>query len=319
MSKFTYEFQKYLCDPSTINNYIDKYGIAIIPVLDENECNKMIEYKWELLEFLTSNFEIPIDKLNKDTYNQIINLYPSHRMLLKHWKVGHSKLAWYVRQNPKVINIFKEIWKEDDLITSFDACSIYILDKPVRENISWFHVDQSYTRNNRECIQGWINAYDTNVGDSTLIILENSNNYHKKFQEHFEITNTKDWYKLNETEIQFYIENDCKIKAIKCPKGFAVLWDSRTVHYGNPVQKIDNFNYRCVVYICMVPRNFATKKQLEKRTKIFMEGRMTSHWPHKPIYVSKYPQTYGKPIMNIKDIHMDEIKSYIDNTGYKLI
>lgn len=319
MSKFTYEFQKYLCDPSTINDCIDKYGIAIVPVLDDKECNKMIEYKWELLEFLTSDFEIPIDKLNKETYNQIINLYPSHRMLLKHWKVGHSKLAWYVRQNPKVINIFKNIWKEDDLITSFDACSIYILDKPVRENISWFHVDQSYTRNNRECIQGWINAYDTDVGDSTLIILENSNNYHKQFQEHFEITNTKDWYKLNEIEKQFYIEKGCNIKAIKCPKGFAVLWDSRTVHYGNPVQKIDNFNYRCVVYICMVPRNFATKKQLEKRQKIFQEGRMTSHWPHKPVYVSKFPQTYGKPIMNIKDISIDDIKSYIDTNGYKLI
>ena len=67
-------------------------------------------------------------------------------MLLQHWKVGHSKLAWNVRQNPKVIEAFKKIWDSDDLITSFDGASIYILDKPTRESKSWFHVDQSYMR-----------------------------------------------------------------------------------------------------------------------------------------------------------------------------
>jgi ectoine hydroxylase-related dioxygenase (phytanoyl-CoA dioxygenase family) len=319
MSKFIYEFEKYLCNLSNINHTIDKYGVAIIPILDEKECEEMIKYKWELLEYLTSNFLIPIDRNNKETYKQIENLYPSHRMLLKHWKVGHSKLAWFIRQNPKVINIFKSIWNEDDLITSFDACSIFILNKSVRENNSWFHVDQSYTRNNFECVQGWINGYDTDEGDATLIILENSNKFHKMFQEYFKIKNKKDWYKLTTDEISFYIKNGCSIKAIKCPKGHAVLWDSRTVHYGNPIQKVDKYNYRCVVYICMVPRNFANKKQLEKRKKIFEECRMTSHWPHNPIYISKYPQTYGKPLMNIKDIEIEDIKSFINNDGYKLI
>ena len=32
----------------------------------------------------------------------------------------------------------------------------------------WLHTDQSYLRNDFECVQGWINAYDTNEGDATL-------------------------------------------------------------------------------------------------------------------------------------------------------
>ena len=228
---FSYEFEKYLTDKENIKTTILKYGIAICPILDNKECEEMINNKWNLLEYLTSNFEIPIDRNNKETYKQILELYPNHKMLLQHWKVGHSELAWNVRQNPKVKEVFSKIWDTDDLIVSFDGASIYILDKPVRIQNSWFHVDQSYTRNNFECIQSWINAYDTNEGDATLVILENSHNFHKECRDEFNITDTKDWYKLTQENIAFYENNNCLVKSIKCPKGYGVFWDSRTVHY----------------------------------------------------------------------------------------
>jgi len=189
---FVYEYEKYLCDTENIKGNVEKYGVAIAPLLDSNECDEMIINKWDLLEHLTKNFDTPIDRNNKDSYKQIHELFPNHKMLLQHWKVGHSKLAWNVRQNPKVIEAFKKIWDSDDLITSFDGASIYILDKPTRESKSWFHVDQSYTRNGFECIQSWVNAYDTNEGDATLVILENSNKYHADFQKEFNITDKKE-------------------------------------------------------------------------------------------------------------------------------
>ena len=101
--------------------------------------------------------------------------------------------------------IFSKIWNTNDLIVSFDGISIYILNKPTRIQKSWFHVDQSYTRNNFECVQSWINAYDTNEKDATLVILENSHNFHKKFQEFFNIIDKKDWFKLNQEHYNFYI------------------------------------------------------------------------------------------------------------------
>jgi hypothetical protein len=69
----------------------------------------------------------------------------------------------------------------------------------------------------------------------------------------------------------------------------------------------------------MVPRNFANKKSLDKRLKIFNELRMTSHWPNKPTLFSKFPRTYGKPLKEIKDITMEEVKTYINTEGLKLI
>ena len=119
----------------------------------------------------------------------------------------------------------------------------------------------------------------------------------------------------------FYISKGCREVAIKCPRGYGVFWDSRTLHYGNPVQKTasDNYNYRCVVYICMTPRILAISKDLEKRKKIFADLRMTSHWPHKPRLFSKVPQTYGKKILDIADIDMNMVKEYINEVGLKLI
>jgi hypothetical protein len=69
----------------------------------------------------------------------------------------------------------------------------------------------------------------------------------------------------------------------------------------------------------MVPRNFAKKKDLEKRLKIFNELRMTSHWPHKPKLFPKIPQTYGKEIKKIADITMEEVSEYITIEGMNLI
>tara|TARA_B000000437_G_scaffold127501_1_gene92586 strand:+ start:7319 stop:8284 length:966 start_codon:yes stop_codon:yes gene_type:complete len=320
--QFNYEFDKYLCDSKNIKKTIEKYGVAICPLLDVDECEEMINNKWNLLEHLTKNFEIPINRNDKKTYKQITELFPMHKMLLQHWKIGHSELAWKVRQNPKVINAFSEIWNTTDLITSFDGVSIYILDKPNRDCKSWFHVDQSYTRNNFECIQAWVNAYDTNEGDATLVILENSNNYHSDFQKHFNIKDKADWFKLqNKEQYDFYISKGCKEVAIKCPRGYGVFWDSRTLHYGNPVQKSasDNYNYRCVVYICMTPRMLASKKDLEKRKKIFNELRMTTHWPHKVKLFPKQPRTYGKQILNIEDIDIEMVNKYITDIGLNLI
>jgi hypothetical protein len=69
----------------------------------------------------------------------------------------------------------------------------------------------------------------------------------------------------------------------------------------------------------MVPRNFAKKKDLDKRVDIFNELRMTSHWPHKPKLFPKVPRTYGKKIKNISDITIEQVSNYITIEGLSLI
>jgi hypothetical protein len=49
-----YEFEKYICTKETLKYTIDNYGVAIIPnVLDENECNNMVNKIWDFFEHIT--------------------------------------------------------------------------------------------------------------------------------------------------------------------------------------------------------------------------------------------------------------------------
>ncbi len=46
------EYKSYYCELENVNEYLDKYGIAVIKnVLTENECNKYIEKAWKNFRF----------------------------------------------------------------------------------------------------------------------------------------------------------------------------------------------------------------------------------------------------------------------------
>ena len=64
-----------------------------------------------------------------------------------------------------------------------------------------------------------------------------------------------------------------------------------------------------------MPRQLATKKELEKRRKAFEEMRMTTHWPCKVKLFPKMPRTYGKELPTISSIE----KPNLEEIGYKLV
>lgn len=97
----------------------------------------------------------------------------------------------------------------------------------------------------------------------------------------------KDWRKIEEKELEHY--EMCPERRIACTKGDMVLWDSRTVHYA----KQGKDRLRCVIYICMQPARLASKKDIEKKRQAFLNGRMTTHWPCKPVLFPKNPRTWG--------------------------
>ena len=119
---------------------------------------------------------------------------------------------------------------------------------------------------------------------------------HKAFADHFKITDKSDWYKLSETEEQWYIQQGCTPKKIQCPKGSMVFWDSRTIHCGVEAEKHRHEqNFRAVIYLCYTPRAWITKANLQKKQKYLEELRTTNHYPQKPKVFSKTPRTYGGP------------------------
>lgn len=305
-----YEGEKYFCTKETLQETLDRFGVAVIPnVLTTEETTNMLSGMWDFFEKITETWEHPMNRNDKSTWVGIHKLFPMHSMLIQYFSVGHAQVSWDLRQNEKLVDIFAHFWKceKHQLLTSFDGLSFNmpfeVTKRGYNRNNTWYHTDQSFLRDKFECMQSWVTGLDVEKDDATLAIYEGSNKYHKEFAEAFQVTNKADWYKLNKAEEQFYIDKGCEKKKIMCPAGSLVCWDSRTIHCGVEANKTrQNEKFRAVIYLCYQPRMKASKAQIKKKRKAFEEMRSTSHWPCKVKLFPKNPRTYGNPLPEITQI-----------------
>ena len=305
-----YEGEKYFTTQEGLKDTLDSFGVAIIPgVLNEDECDAMNAGAFDYLETVTAKFDTPIRREEQDSWGELSKLWVKHSMLMQHWKIGHAQYVWDVRQNPKVYNTFATLWDTpaEDLLVSFDGASIHFPPELTKKGWfrgnTWLHSDQSFTRNELECVQAWVTANQVREGDATLAFMEGSHRFHKAAAEKFNITEKGDWYKLSDEEMMFYEDSGCELHYIKCPAGSIVYWDSRTIHCGQEAMKTRaEPNTRNIVYVCYTPRKLATKATLTKKQKAFNEMRTTNHWPHKPKLFPVNPRTYGQEIAEIAEI-----------------
>lgn len=311
--------------PERIRETVEKFGFAIVPnLLSREECTKFLSEFWRTLNNITSEWNVPIEEKDEKSWTSFYNLFPMHSMLLQHFGIGHAQFVWNLRQNPKIIECFQQIWNETDLLVSFDGVSFHLPPEKTKRGWyrqSWLHTDQRYTSNRFECIQSFVSLLETNSDDATLQVLVGSHKLHSKFaqkfkgQPQFEKNKNKDWYKLNDEEKRFYTERGCELKRIACPEGSLVLWDSRTIHCGvEPLKSRLKPNFRAIVYLCYMPRSLCSEKLLKKKRKAFEEQRMTSHWPAKVKLFPKVPRTYGKELLEIKRLKKPEL----NDTGKRL-
>ena len=301
---------KYITTKDLVLDTMKEHGVAIIPsLLNEQEINNMNVGMWNYLEYITSDFNIPIQRNDKKTWRSFYDLYPMHSMLVQHWSIGHAQHVWDLRQNPKVVDVFAKIWdcNREDLLTSFDASSFHFPPEDTNRGYfrqPWLHCDQSFTRNDFECVQSWITGYDVHEDDATLLFLEKSHLYHQDFKNQYNIEKKEDWLQLSEEQIKFYLDNGCNEKRISCPAGSMVMWDSRTIHCGSePINGRQNKTFRNVSYICMMPRKLATQANIDKKIKALNNLRTTTHWANRTKLFSKMPRTYGGAIPNVKHIN----------------
>lgn len=317
-----YEYEKYIAKKETLRETIEKYGVAIIPrVLDDDECKRMVHGFWDFFEHITQVWDVPIKRTDTDTWREFFKLYPLHSMLIQRWGAGQSQVSWDVRQNEKVVDIFSHFWKckKEELLVSFDGMSFNLPPEVTkrgwnRQN-TWYHTDQSYTRNDFECVQSWVTGVDVNEGDATLTFMEGSNRFHAEFAQEYKMNEKEDWYKLTEEHEQFYTSRGCEYKNIKCPKGSMVFWDSRTIHCGVEASKTRTKpNIRAIVYLCYMPRVLCSSANLKKKQKAVNELRTTNHYPCKPKLFPENPRTYGAEVPKITPI----APPVLTNLGKKL-
>jgi hypothetical protein len=312
--------ENYITTKEGLRATIEEYGVAIIEnILTEEECSSIVSGLWDYFEHITQNWEIPINRDNRASYKEIYKLYPLHSMLFQYFNSGHAQISWDMRQHPSILEIFSHFWEvpRDELLVSFDGFSFNIPPEYTNRgwnlNNTWYHSDQSFLRNEFECIQSWVTGLDVNEGDATLAFMEKSNQFHKEFREwkcngEKEVSNREkeifkdNWYKLSHEDEQFYLDKGCQYKKIICKKGSIIFWDSRTIHCGTEAMKRrPNPNFRAVIYICYIPKYLYSERDKKKRRNAFLELRTTNHWGNK--LFGKNPRTYGKPLPEITIIN----------------
>jgi hypothetical protein len=275
---------------------LDKYGVCVIPnVLDEKTCIEYRDNIWKDLKYLHQD---RFDINDTSSWKNFYDMFPAHSFLIQHFGVAHLQSVWDIRQNKNIAKIFAQIHnvKVEDLRSSYDGISVGLPPEVTKRGWyknSWLHCDQGKERRGRVCVQGQVNLYPVNEGDATLTVLEGSHLLHEEFFKDKENTSkTKDWYMLNEEDIEWYKTKGCKEVLIKAPIGSLILWDSRTIHSGHEVQKgRKKPNFRMVIYVCHLPKTFFDKRSIKRRQKALEERRVLNHWSAKMF--PKDPRTYG--------------------------
>ena len=308
------EYKNYDNKLNDINNELNKNGVVVIPnVLNENECIQFRNEIWDEIKYVSKD---RFDINNLDTWNEFYNFDPYQSMLLHHNSLGHMQPIWNIRQHPNVYNIFEKIWdvNVNELLVSFDGLSIHLPPEKTKRGYrgdDWFHTDQSSKKIGKHCIQGLINLYPINNGDSTLSIIEKSHLYHESFFKDNKIENNSDWYHLKNNDIDYF--KNCEQYAIKADIGSMMLWDSRTFHQGiGSMQNREKENFRMVIYITMMPKStIKDPKTLIKKQRAFRNLKLTSHWANS---VFTFPKKSENSVGEFNIIH----KPVLNDIGLKL-
>ena len=282
-------------------------GYAIVPnVLTPAECDNLATGFWNFWNTQTDGL---IQREDTSTWKNIFKYFPNHGMLFQHWSIGHMQEIWDVRSNPNVKSVFESIWGTTDLTVSFDGASTGLAPEITGRGWhrdDWLHLDQSPHRNEFECVQSWVTAYDVGPGDGTLQLLKGSHLLHREFADHFNLRKDKryrsDWFKLTQEHVDWYLARGCEKIAIECPAGSMVLWESRTVHAGrSAVRGRPVARNRMVAYVSYMPISKLTPKEARKKQKAIVNGRLTNHWAASRVKLfAKHPRTYGNPMPNPK-------------------
>ncbi|EAT76527.2 hypothetical protein SNOG_16155 [Parastagonospora nodorum SN15] len=214
----------------------------------------------------------------------------------------HEKFVWEARTEPKVVDVFTKLWGTDELLCSFDGMNITL---PRQKDLTWSpwpHCDQNENRKGMQCVQGLLNYQPNGPKDGGLILMKGSAKLFDEFfaekreqDEHEDKPppeeEMRDLFIFKEEDVKWFQDRGCVLQKINMEPGDLVLWDSRTMHYAEHPQ---GDLIRHVQYICMTPRKFAKKEDIELKAKLFNDFQGTTHWPHCNIHKAGPPLRDGK-------------------------
>eukprot|EP01125_Pyxidicula_operculata_P020424 TRINITY_DN753_c0_g1_i2.p1 TRINITY_DN753_c0_g1~~TRINITY_DN753_c0_g1_i2.p1 ORF type:complete len:331 (+),score=76.77 TRINITY_DN753_c0_g1_i2:30-1022(+) len=277
-------------DPKGLE-YLEENGYVVFSnVATHEEVEKGKSLAWDYLENL-------VPGVKRDDWRSWDNKAwpdPYGKGIIAGDAVGHSEFMWFVRSIPNVQKIFSNIWKTDELITSFDG---FCLQRPWEYNegwrtaTGWFHLDQNaFIKPGKECVQGFLNFHPAGVEDGGLCVVPKSHTiFNDIFKSRPNLEKRGHFILLKEDKALWNHElpaaNLHPIK-ICCEPGDFVLWDSRVIHCNAPASTARKVSpdetlppRRLVAYVCMTPATRLTHIVRKNRIQAYKTGQTTSHWP----------------------------------------
>ena len=221
---------------------------------------------------------------NHDSLHERINFHG----IYKFHNAGHTWHSWFVRTRPKVQEVFKFLWKCEDLIVSFDGCC-YISKTGGKKDNCWTHTDQAPDSKGLKCYQAFVSF--TENKERTFVVYEGTHKDHSNYFEERGIQSKKNWQLIEHDHV---VQIQDKKQILHVPAGAMVLWDSRVFHQ-NQYGRSNCGEERMVQYVCFLPKHHPsnTAAMQEKRKRYLREKRTTTHWPCPISVVGLQPQTYG--------------------------
>lgn len=287
---------------------LEEQGYCVIPhVLSPSEAEVLYERVWhEFIEKAWPNCKMDDRRNWKETF-------PIHNpFAIFCGPAGQIQPMWDVRQDPRIVDIFAEIWNTHELIVSMDGlslmCPVEIREgytKPfphVDQGILFDYASESPLKTAPYTIQGQFLFEDSFEGDGGFYCIPKSHLRFGKF-----------------TPKELFAA--CPSVHVIAPRGSLILWDSRTVHWNQHASKDSlSSNVRMVGYLCYVPKSRLTEEGRKIRQKAFEKGVSTTHDPADPtLKYSEAPHVYKEFMNYLEDPNYTQPKIILTPLGESLL
>jgi hypothetical protein len=108
------------------------------------------------------------------------------------------------------------------------------------------------------------------------------------------------------------------MKAIKCPAGSLVIWDSRTVHCAmGPIKDRKNDNFRCISYLSYSPRSTSNEGILKEKIEGFNKMKTSNHYANRSTFFPTLAYKFSK--YDINELVTQLEKPVLNELGKSLV
>lgn len=285
-------------DPAALR-HLNREGYVVIENMDVAEVERARELLWSFLEATGAG----ISRTQPDTW---IRSRPNPYGIVWHHGVGHSRLAWFIRTRPNLLEMFERVWNTSELISSFEGFS-WLPPKEYEHAWqivdSWFHTDQNgVSRPGRQTVQSFTSLYDQDESTGAFVIAPRSHTQHARVTERVyrarpQTPPDQQFLMLPSNDPILHNASKRRPHLVRVRAGDSVLWDSRAVHCSTPslhraAPSATPFASiplkpassgprpaRVVVYASLSPRSRADEGVLLARQRALCERRTCTHWP----------------------------------------